>query len=268
MIKLVATDLDGTLLRDDKTISDFTHDVIAEVMAKGIHFIPASGRQLFSIRNVLRSMDFAGTVVSANGAAVVEVPSETARFLTELQPGPMREIVDLMRERVPGLAVAAVRDLGRVLVAEPAYVEIMSPGDHDRRPEEVVQLDMAAVCSEPSVKTLLRTTQMSVEDMLALSLTFDVPGVTLTDAGAPFLEVMGPGVTKQAAMAQVCAAEGIEPSEVLAFGDWLNDLELMEWAGIGVAVANAHPQAIAAADLVTASNQEDGVARTMAELLL
>lgn len=268
MIKLVATDLDGTLLRDDKTISQYTHDVIAAAIDKGVHFVPASGRQLFSIRNVLRRIDFEGTVVSANGAAVVNVPSETAVFVTELQPGPMRRIVDLMRAEVPGLVVAAVRDLGRQLVAEPGYVEMMAPGDHDRQPEDVTQLDIAGVCSEPSVKTLLRTTEMSVTDMLALASSFEVPGIALTDAGAPFLEVMGAGVSKQTAISRLSESLGIGPGEVLAFGDWLNDLELLHWAGIGVAVANAHPEALAAADRLTTSNQDDGVARVMEELLL
>ncbi len=268
MIKLVATDLDGTLLRTDKTVSEYTKRIIRDLVDSGIQFVPASGRQLFSMRNVLRQIEFTGTVVSANGAAVVDVPSEIARFVTELQPDPMRRVVDLMIEQVPGLVVAAVRDLGRVLVAEPGYVELMLPGDHDRNPEDVKQLDLAGVCSEPSVKTLLRTTQVSVAEMYEFALTLDVEHVSMTDAGAPFLEVMGPGVTKQSAIAQLCESLDIAPSEVMAFGDWVNDLELLRWAGVGVAVENAHPDAIAAADRVTAANDDDGVARLLAELLL
>jgi hydroxymethylpyrimidine pyrophosphatase-like HAD family hydrolase len=88
--------------------------------------------------------------------------------------------------------------------------------------------------------------------------------VTLT--GDAFVEVMAAGVAKEAALASLAAERGIAPGEVVAFGDQLTDAGMLAWAGLGVAVANAHPSALQAADEVTASNDEDGVALVLERL--
>ena len=82
-----------------------------------------------------------------------------------------------------------------------------------------------------------------------------------------FFELMPPGVHKARTVERVIAEHGIAPDEVVAFGDGINDAELLRWAGLGVAVANAHPDALAAADEVTASNEDDGVALVLERLL-
>ena len=81
------------------------------------------------------------------------------------------------------------------------------------------------------------------------------------------LEISAPGITKASGLALVCAELGIEPADVAAFGDMPNDLPMLGWAGRGVAVANAHPDVLAAADAVTASNVDDGVAAHLEHLL-
>jgi hydroxymethylpyrimidine pyrophosphatase-like HAD family hydrolase len=80
------------------------------------------------------------------------------------------------------------------------------------------------------------------------------------------LEIAAPGVTKAAALAQLCAQWSVEPADVVAFGDARNDLEMLAWAGVGYAVANAHPEVLAAAAHSVASNDEDGVARFLEAL--
>lgn len=88
--------------------------------------------------------------------------------------------------------------------------------------------------------------------------------VTLT--GDSFVEVMAAGVAKEVALAEVAESLGVDRSAVVAFGDQLTDAGMLAWAGLGVAVANAHESALAAADEVTASNDEDGVARVLERL--
>jgi hydroxymethylpyrimidine pyrophosphatase-like HAD family hydrolase len=216
---------------------------------------------------VLRQLDFAGTLLSANGANAVTLPDETVRFSVELQVGPMTELVMRLKEKVPTLRIAAVRDIGRVLLGEYGYPELMNPGDHDRGDQGVPEASLEDVLSEPSVKVVARAPGWAITDLYDLALSFEIPGVNVTDAGAPFIEILGEGVTKQSGLARLCELEGIDASEVMAFGDWINDIEMLQWAGIGIAVADAHPDVIAIADRTTLSNDADGVGVVLAELL-
>lgn len=267
MIRLVATDLDGTLLRTDKTVSQRTYRVVHELIDAGVMFVPASGRQFYSMTRVLKQLDFAGTLVSANGANGVTLPEETVRFSVELQVEPMRQLIGKLKKAVPELRVAAVRDIGRVLLGEYGYTDLMAPGDHDRGDMGVPEASLDEVLSQPSVKVVARAPGWAISDLYELAQSFAVPGVNVTDAGAPFIEILGDGVTKQTGLERLCALEGFTADEVMAFGDWINDIEMLQWAGVGIAVANAHPEAIAVADRVTLSNDDDGVAVVLEELL-
>ena len=112
----------------------------------------------------------------------------------------------------------------------------------------------------PSLKLVIRHRTLAVAEIFAVLQTLDQTGFAATLSGAPFVEVMAEGVTKATGLARLCAELGIGQDEVLAFGDALNDVEMLHWAGHGVAMANAGPAALLAADEVTASNAEDGVA--------
>lgn len=267
MIRLIATDLDGTLLRSDKTISADTYRLVHALVEQGVMFVPASGRQFYSMTRVLRQLDFAGTLISANGAIGVTLPDEQVRFAVELQVEPMQAMVTELKAHVPTLRVAAVRDIGRVLLGETGYVELMQPGDHDRGDKGVPEASLAEVLSEPTVKLVARAPGWTIPQLHKLAESFEIPGVSVTDAGAPFIEILGAGVSKETGLRTLCELEGIDASEVMAFGDWINDIEMLQWAGTGIAVANAHEQTRAAADRVTASNDDDGVALVLAELL-
>ena len=105
------------------------------------------------------------------------------------------------------------------------------------------------------------------EEMLDLLASSGLTSYHATTSGAPFLEISGPGVTKASGVARLAGHLGIEPHEVLAIGDARNDVELLEWSGIGVAMGNAVAEAVAAADHTTASNSEDGFAQAIERLL-
>lgn len=101
---------------------------------------------------------------------------------------------------------------------------------------------------------------MTPRELLAELRALNLGGFAMTHSGAPFLEVLAEGVSKAWGLEQLCARLGVRREEVLAFGDAPNDAEMLAWAGHGVAVANAEPEALEAADEVTLSNAEDGVA--------
>ena len=148
-------------------------------------------------------------------------------------------------------------------VCEPDYLALRgTAGDRPVRCGDAMVL-----CAEPVTKLCVRHPTLDIEELLGIAIEA-VPGPAMvTYSGGPFVEICAAGVHKAGALAQVCDELGVAAAEVIAFGDMPNDLELLEWAGCGVAMANAHPDVLARADLVTRSNEEDGVAVVVERVL-
>jgi hydroxymethylpyrimidine pyrophosphatase-like HAD family hydrolase len=126
---------------------------------------------------------------------------------------------------------------------------------------------LADVLGAPSLKLVIRHPSVPIPEIFAALQSLGLTGFEATLSGAPFVEVMAQGVTKATGLAQVCTRLDVDRSEVLAFGDALNDLEMLQWAGHGVAVANAIDVVRDAADEVTSANTEDGVAQVIERML-
>src|SRR5690606_6731361 len=126
---------------------------------------------------------------------------------------------------------------------------------------------VAHVLAEPSLKLILRHSELAVDAVADRLARLGLDGFEVTRSGAPFLEVMAQGVSKAWGLARLCDRLGITAEEVVAFGDAPNDVELLTWAGRGVAVANAAEVTRTAADEVTASNEDDGVAGVLEQLV-
>jgi hydroxymethylpyrimidine pyrophosphatase-like HAD family hydrolase len=122
--------------------------------------------------------------------------------------------------------------------------------------------------SQPSVKLLLRHGDLMADELLqrARGLVGHLAELSHSNSADSLLEIAAAGVSKASALTRVCAERGIASEEVVAFGDMPNDLPMLRWAGHAVAVANAHPELLAAADEVTSSNDEAGVARVLERL--
>jgi hydroxymethylpyrimidine pyrophosphatase-like HAD family hydrolase len=136
-------------------------------------------------------------------------------------------------------------------------------------PDDTVIDVIDALLEPPAVKLMLRHPELSGDDLLAHAreLIGDLVEVSHSSPHDALLEISAPGVSKASALAAVCAELGVAPGRVMAFGDMPNDLAMLSWAGWGVAVANAHADVIAAADEVTASNDEAGVAAVLERLV-
>jgi Cof subfamily protein (haloacid dehalogenase superfamily) len=265
--KLIATDLDGTLVRSDDTVSPYTNQVLDRVRAAGIPIVGATGRgpRLAELtRTDIRAADF---LVMAGGGRVVDQSDPTI--------GP----VVLRDERLPGDRLAEVitaleEAVGPLTVMVEALDSHDAPlwGDPDpswRYPDRFEARARADCLTGEVIKAFARTPDRDVDALLAAAHRIVPPSVaTVTQAGLGFIEILPPGVDKATGLAVVAHALGVDPADVLVFGDMPNDLPMFAWAGWGrVAVANAHPAVREAADEITASNDDDGVARYLDRLL-
>jgi Cof subfamily protein (haloacid dehalogenase superfamily) len=261
--KLIATDLDGTLVRSDDTVSAYTHEVLARVRAAGIRVVGATGRgpRLTTLtRNDIRDADF---LVMAQGGWVLD----------------QNESLYLRQSRLSGPALAGAltaleAEAGPISVMVEALEHDDSPlwGDYDptwRYPVVLERRARADCLTGDVIKAFARSFELDVDDLLAVArrvIPADVASVT--QAGLNYVEICPANVDKGTGLAVVAQAVGVDPADVLVFGDMPNDLPMFAWAGWNrVAVANAHPELLAVADEVTLTNDEDGVAVYLDKLL-
>ena len=261
--KLIATDLDGTLVRSDDTVSAYTHEVLDRVRAAGIRLVGATGRgpRLAELtRNDIRAADF---LVLAQGGWVMDLAD----------PLPLRA------ERLAGGVVARVladleAEVGPLSVMVEALDHHDAPlwGDLDptwRYPVIVHERPRAECLTGDVIKAFARSFDRDVDDLLAAAQRIVPANVaSVTQAGLNYVEICPPGVDKGTGLAVVAQSVGVDPADVLVFGDMPNDLPMFAWAGWSrVAVANAHPSILEVADEVTLANDEDGVAVYLDRLL-
>ena len=255
--RLVGSDLDGTLVRSDGTISERTNAAIAAVEDAGATFVMVTGRPTRWMKVVAEQTGHHGIAVCANGAVVYDLHAEQVleSFLLSASAG--LEVAQALREAIPGIAFAVER-VDLPFAHEPSYVPRWDSAD-PRTTAHVDELLAADV-----IKLLARHDDLDSDDLLAAAVAVVGDAATLTHSSSDgLLEISAAGISKATGLAMLAAERGISVDEVVAFGDMPNDLPMLTWAGLGVAVANAHPSVLAAADEVTASNDDDGVAQVL-----
>ncbi|MFC7624080.1 Cof-type HAD-IIB family hydrolase [Microlunatus sp. GCM10028923] len=266
-VRLIATDLDGTLLRDDLSVSPRTRRALDAVRAAGIEVVPVSARQPRGIRMIAEQAGFTGWALGGNGAQCQHLTTREVLFEAHVDVAVQQAVAAQLAERLPGVLFVSVRSGGEVFIAQDGYAELAHFEDHKRDPATMGRHDLAAVLAEPSLKFIVRHPDRLPAELIMDVRALGLDGFAVTHSGAPFVEILAEGVNKAWAVAKLSDHLGIDRAEVLAFGDAPNDAELLAWAGRGVAMANAHPEARAAATEVTVSNQDDGVAMILERLL-
>jgi Cof subfamily protein (haloacid dehalogenase superfamily) len=261
--KLIVSDMDGTLLRWDDTVSDGTVAELERWRADGVPVVLATGRPprwMHRIREVLRH----GTAVCCNGAVLLDL--ETFEFLDEdlVDPAVLQEITAELRRRQPDTGFAV--EYGDQFRHEPVY---RPRWDLDAPGVEVTSL--AQMVTAPVAKLLARHESLPRDEFVAL--VEEVVGelATVTNSsGEALAEISGAGVTKASGLAKVAARQGVGPEDVVVFGDMPNDIAAFEWVraagGRAVAMEHAHPDLMAVATDVTGTNEDDGVAAFLAAL--
>ncbi|OIJ69291.1 hydrolase [Streptomyces mangrovisoli] len=268
--RLIATDLDGTLLRDDKSVSPRTVAALAAAEEAGIEVFFVTGRPARWMDVVSDHVHGHGLAIVGNGAAVVDLHGGPGahRFVKvrDLAPQNALDAVRLLREAVPGTVYAVEQTYG--FHQEPDYPPLHMETPDNLAPAEEVLLPGGVAEGEPVLKILAYHPTIDPDAFLTLARLAVGDRATVTRSSpSALLELSGPGVSKASTLALCCAERGIAPEEVVAFGDMPNDVEMLTWAGRSYAMGNAHPDAVAAASGRTTANNEDGVAVVIERLL-
>jgi Cof subfamily protein (haloacid dehalogenase superfamily) len=258
--RLVATDLDGTLLRSDGTVSPRTRDVLRRATAAGARVVAVTGRPVRWMHAVAEAVQHQGTAVCSNGAVVYDLVAERVVQARPFPPETLLELTGVLRALVPDVAFG-VESLARGFWHEPGYVPHAVAGIV-RPPAPTAPLP--DLVTDDVLKLIALAPGGTPEELLDLAAAEAGHLGELTHStNAPFLEVSAPGVTKATTLAGLAEAWGVTPAEAVAFGDMPNDLAVLAWAGRSWATANAHPSVRAAAGAVTAANDDDGVAAVL-----
>ncbi|MEP9384347.1 HAD family hydrolase [Nocardioides sp. KR10-350] len=254
--RLVATDLDGTLVRLDGSVSDYTRSVLRRLDDLGVPVIFVTGRPLRWTEVVFEHVGSLGLAIVSNGALVWDVAEAVPRLERTIATDLALEVCERIRSAVPGSAFA-VETIGGFAM-EPAYVRHFSDGEARRAPvEELVE--------EPLLKLLARHEELPAEEYWARAEEAVEDLVTITwSSTSALLEISAPGVTKASTLELVCGELGVDADDVIAFGDMPNDLPMLTWAGTSYAMADAHPSVVSCAAHVAPSHEDDGVARVLA----
>jgi Cof subfamily protein (haloacid dehalogenase superfamily) len=254
--RLIATDMDGTLLRTDDSVSPATIAELGRWTADGVPVVLATGRPPRWMQDI-REVVPAGTAVCCNGAVLLDL--ERFEILDEiaLQPDRLRAITAELHAAHADMWCAV--EYGFEFRHEPHYRprwDVDVPGVAAATLDEMVQA--------PAAKLLVRSETMPRDEFVDLVSAVVGDTATVTNSSAEALaEISAPGVTKATGLAKVAAQHGVDPADVVVFGDMPNDIAAFEWVrdagGRAVAMAHAHPDVLAAATDVTLTNDEDGL---------
>ena len=264
--KLIAMDLDGTLNNDQKVITEKTKAALMNAQKAGIRLALASARPspgLFKERDILNMQDYQGILMSYNGGRIVDAETGKVLFETSMDLAETKQVL----RQLENLPVTPILDDGVQF-----YVT-----DKNGYKVEYECKNNNMVCSEVGnladfltfapIKILMSVqpeelpkVQQTIAKMLPESL-------TVVQTAAFYLEVIPKVINKGQGIRDICSVLGMDPAEVISFGDAANDIPMLQAAGMGVAMANAADSVKAAADMVTDSNNDDGIAAALVKFL-
>ena len=267
-VKLIAFDLDGTLLDDDKSVPEENLRALAAAAERGIHIVPATGRIVEGVPEPIRSLPFVRYYIAINGAYVYdakegktlyrgEIPAETAiRFCEYADTLPV--LYDCYQYNFGWMSRSMYDRIEEYFAPEPGILALV------RRTRELVD-DLKETFRQrgdpvQKLQMYFRPDQMALRQEL-------FPGLTASSSLKNNIEINSVTAGKGPALLALAESLGLERSETAAFGDGSNDLSMIRAAGLGVAMANAEESVKAAAGLITGSNREAGVAQVIWKLL-
>lgn len=261
-VRLIASDLDGTLLRDDGSVSMRTRRALCRAQGAGIRVVLVSGRHPRFLRAKATDAGVHGLAICSNGAILYDPEHDAILHHLALEPGVAQRLITGLRNALPDIAFAVERGpcysweapFSKQRDASDAYVEVCE--------------DALTLCTEPVTKLIAWHAKLDSDALIEHTRrVVSEDEVTITYSTPHLIEMSLAGVHKAAGLTLLCEAYGVRAEEVVAFGDMPNDVAMLRWAGRSVAVANAHPTVLETADEVTDSNVQDGVAVVVERIL-
>jgi Cof subfamily protein (haloacid dehalogenase superfamily) len=268
-VRVVATDLDGTLLLDggpDPRISPRVQRALAEVQRAGIVVVLVTARNWRTVLGIAERAGVGGLAVCSNGAVVIDLATGDVHRSHPVELGVVRAFVARCRAQLGGVCFGWETATGAYRDAE-YHAHSLDSGLFPNVYTRDVQVVEEIADDHAVTKLVVRHPELHPEALAAALETVGGRHVTVTFSGGEFVEVTAAGVTKAFALELLCADLGVEANEVVAVGDQPNDLPMLHWAGRGVAMGNAHPRVLAEVAERTATNAEDGLALVLESLL-
>lgn len=266
-IRMVALDLDGTTLDSSKRISQRTVETFRRATEKGVHIVVSTGRTFHSLPEQLFQIEGLEYVITSNGAHITDLTSMETIYSDYIGPEAVDAVISAVRGH--GLYVETFTE-GRAYIDRSEFDEIREAGSDFRDADYVLSTRNPV----PDIFRFMEENRSRIEN---ISINFrhleekkqwaeilsQIPGITLTSSFAHNFEIGGSSTSKGQALCVLMERLGLNAGQLMACGDSLNDGRMLQLAGIGVAVANACDEIKAMADYVTASNDDDGVARAI-----
>jgi HAD superfamily hydrolase (TIGR01484 family) len=258
--ELIVSDLDGTIVRTDGTISGRTVAAFSRAERAGSRFVFVTSRSPRGLEPVIAAFGGQGTAICANGALVYDLAAESVVAERLIAPSDLAAAARSLRAAIPGIGIAIEYWDGHVAddVYEPITWELSL---------SIPRLSDDVLFSKPGAKLLARHMGHTADELLLKAAPACDGIVTVSHSNAKSLiEANAMGVSKASAVAGLAASLGIGPESVVAFGDMPNDLGMLSWAGTSCAVGNAHADVLAAATHVIGACADDGVAEFLERL--
>ncbi len=239
--QLVALDIDGTLLDHDGRMPDQVHRAVRAVVDAGTPVVLATGRGWIATRPIADQLGLPpGPHVSSNGAVLVDYPPARIRTMATFDAAP---VVNRVLELVPNAALAVE------MVGEGWRLNKAFPQDELTGRMELQSVDQ--LVAEPVTRLVIRDPDADWAQFEHLAEQVGLHRVSYAIGWSTWLDIAPEGITKASGLEQICTELGVDPSGVLALGDGFNDVEMLHWAGRGVALGDAHADVRAAADHTT-----------------
>ncbi|MDV2978283.1 MULTISPECIES: HAD family hydrolase [Glutamicibacter] len=263
MIKLIASDLDGTIVAKDGTISERTKRAFIEARESGIQIVFVTGRPFRWLTPIIEAFGGMGKVICSNGAVLYDLEQDEVIWSRTLSAATARKASEIILELEPKAAFAAETTKGLHLG------DGFADRHHNFGVQAVLDLTSDSIDSEGIVKFLARSPHLPIDKFYASAgpQLAQLVSVTHSAFDVSLLEMAHVDIHKATTLHEYCQRLGIAADEVMAFGDMPNDIEMLEYAGHGYAMSSGHPTTLASARFRAPSLAEDGVAQVIEDLL-
>ena len=255
---LLAFDVDGTLLNSQGQLTERTVTAISSARDKGATVILATGRSWSELQYVIDAIPDIEYAICTNGLEAYNRLGEVL-YTEQIQPDLARELVTIIRSSIHGVAIGA--GIGSELFAEPKVIEGLVPGieiTSDRLVDDIAQVLTSDVRDlliyHPSYVNKLDDLFTKVKDVIIDD------RVDIVYSGLPMIEIVPAGSGKGTCLAWLAQQLELKQENVFAFGDGMNDLSMLQWAGTGIAMGQSHQRVKASADLIIGAVDEEGIA--------